>query len=148
MEVVLSPNIHRYPTEPIELLIKVTVNGAVQEVVLLAVKIAFGFGKTTTDFVTESLHAPKSVTIFTRYVPGLGYVMLYVELLETVPFPKFHFVPTKLDGLEIFVAVNDCPTQTVSGTFIMALTKPILTALGLVKVSAQPKLFFTIKEMV
>ena len=64
-----------------------------------------------------------------------------------VPWPKFQVVPTNVEGLEIFVAIIGCPAQAVSGTFIMALTVPILTAFGLTKVSAHPKLFFTINVM-
>ena len=63
--------------------------------------------------------------------------------MEVVPSPKFQIAPTPA-GVEVFANTDGVPAQIFKGVVKFALTVPITTVFGLIKVSEQPARFVVI----
>ena len=125
------------------MLLKFTVNGAVHDPVLSAVKVITGLGNTFTDPEIESAQPPKPATILIIKAPVVLYVLTGLITLEVVPSPKSHVTFAGI-GVLVFVKVKGVPSQIIAGDVKSAFTLPIVTVFTFTIVSVHPVGLITI----
>jgi hypothetical protein len=144
VEEVPSPKSHENILPVEEIFEKFTVREALHENVGPALKSTAGFAMTCTDFITESLQAPKVATILTLKFPAFAKFFIAFIELEEVPSPKFQ-VTAEGAGLLVFKKFTSFPAHRVAGAEKSAFTFPSVIILGLIIVSEQPFVLNTIR---
>ena len=122
---------------PVTVLLKFTVNGALHDPVLSALKVITGLAKTFTVFEIESAQAPKPATILIVNVPVVLYVLAGLLTVDVVPSPKYQVTFAGI-GVLVFVKLKGVPSQIIAGAVKSAFTLPTVMAFVLIIVSVHP----------